>query len=137
MAWEVVLTTGLVSVILGTASGAQQIGPFAAIGVAGYIALAGLWGAPVSGASMNPARSLGPVLVLGDWTAWWAYLAGPMAGAVIAVGCAWILRGPGGGAHGIAAAQGTLGITWRPGRMGQPRRAPDEPPSTSDAPSQE
>lgn len=83
------LTAGLVSVILGTGAGAQQIGPFAAIGVGGYIALAGLWGAPVSGASMNPARSLGPALVLGDWTAWWAYLAGPLAGAVIAVGCAW------------------------------------------------
>ena len=65
MLWELVLTTGLVSVILGTASGAQQIGPLAAIGVGGYIALAGLWGAPVSGASMNPARSLGPALVLG------------------------------------------------------------------------
>ena len=127
MAWEVVLTAGLVSVVLGTASGAQQIGPLAAIGVGGYIALAGLWGAPVSGASMNPVRSLGPALVLGDWTAWWAYLVGPLAGAVIAVGCAWILRGPGGGAHGTEAAQGTLGITWRPGRIGEPRLAPDEP----------
>ena len=63
MLWEMVLTTGLVSVILGTASGAQAIGPLAAIGVGSYIALAGLWGAPVSGASMNPARSLGPALV--------------------------------------------------------------------------
>jgi aquaporin Z len=128
LAWEIVLTAGLVSVILGTASGAQQIGPFAAIGVGGYIALAGLWGAPVSGASMNPVRSLGPALVLGDWTAWWAYLAGPLAGAVIAVGCAWVLRGPGGGAHGTEAAQGTLGVTWRPGRIGEPRLAPDKPP---------
>ena len=58
MLWELVLTAGLVSVILGTASGAQQIGPLAAIGVGSYIALAGLWGSPVSGASMNPARSL-------------------------------------------------------------------------------
>ena len=80
MLWEIVLTTGLVSVILGTASGAQQIGPIAAIGVGSYIALAGLWGSPVSGASMNPARSLGPALVLGDWTSWWAYLVGPVAG---------------------------------------------------------
>src|SRR5215468_5601012 len=65
MWWEVVLSVGLVSTILGTASGAQQIGSFAALGVGSYIALAGLWGAPVSGASMNPARSLGPALVLG------------------------------------------------------------------------
>jgi aquaporin Z len=133
LAWEVVLTAGLVSVILGTASGAQQIGPFAAIGVGGYLALAGLWGAPVSGASMNPVRSLGPALVLGDWTAWWAYLAGPLAGAVIAVGCAWILRGPGGGTHGSEAAQGTLGITWEPGRIGEPRLAPDKPPGAGRA----
>jgi aquaporin Z len=124
LVWEIILTAGLVSVILGTASGAQQIGPFAAIGVGGYIALAGLWGAPVSGASMNPVRSLGPALVLGDWTAWWAYLAGPLAGAVIAVGCAWILRGPGGGTDGTEAAQGTLGVAWRPGRIGAPRFAP-------------
>ena len=111
MLWELVLTTGLVSVILGTASGAQQIGPLAAIGVGSYIALAGLWGSPVSGASMNPARSLGPALVLGDWTAWWAYLVGPVAGAAIAVGIAYVLRGRGGGRSGVAAAQGTLGAS--------------------------
>jgi aquaporin Z len=115
LVWEAVLTTGLVSVILGTSSGAQQVGSLAALGVGSYIALAGLFGAPVSGASMNPARSLGPALVLGDWTAWWAYLIGPAAGAVAAVGIAWVLRGPGGGKHGREAAQGTLGTHWRPG----------------------
>jgi len=120
MLWEAVLTTGLVSVILGTASGAQQIGPLAALGVGSYIALAGLWGSPVSGASMNPARSLGPALVLGDWTAWWAYLAGPLAGAAIAVGFAYVLRGPGGGLSGMEAAQGTLGSRWRPGPIQRP-----------------
>jgi aquaporin Z len=77
MLWEAVLTAGLVSTVLGTASGAQQLGPIAAIGVGSYIALAGLWGAPVSGASMNPVRSLGPALVLNNWTSWWAYLVGP------------------------------------------------------------
>jgi aquaporin Z len=117
MLWEAVLTTGLVSVILGTASGAQQIGPLAALGVGSYIALAGLWGAPVSGASMNPARSLGPALVLGDWTAWWAYLVGPVLGGAIACGFAYVLRGPGGGRSGVSAAQGTLGVSWRPGRQ--------------------
>jgi aquaporin Z len=125
--WEVLLTTGLVSVILGTASGAQQLGPIAAFGVGGFIILAGLFGGPVSGASMNPARSLGPALVLNDWTAWWAYLAGPAIGSVIAVGIAWVLRGPGGGQHGTEAAQGTLGTLWRPGRIGTPSITPDGP----------
>lgn len=127
MLWEMVLTVGLVSTILGTASGAQQVGSIAALGVGSYIALAGLWGAPVSGASMNPARSLGPALVLGDWRSWWAYLVGPVAGGVIAVGFAYILRGPGGGEASTRAAQGTLGTVWWPGRIGRPRPAPDGP----------
>jgi aquaporin Z len=116
MAWEAVLTLGLVSVILGTASGAQQIGAMAAIAVGSYIALAGLIGSKVSGASMNPARSLGPALVLGDWTSWWAYLVGPLIGSTVAVGFAYVLRGRGGGEFGRIAAQGTLGTGWLPGR---------------------
>src|SRR5215469_16226240 len=127
LAWEALLTTGLVSVVLGTASGAQQLGPIAALGVGSYIILAGLFGGPVSGASMNPARSLGPALVLGDWTSWWAYLIGPMIGAVLAVAFAYVLRGPGGGEAGTRAAQGSLGVLWRPGRIGQPAPAPDAP----------
>lgn len=113
MVWEILLTAGLVST-LGTASGAQQLGPLAAIGVGSYIALAGLWGSPVSGASMNTARSLGPALVKDDWTAWWAYLIGPIGGAVLAVGIAYILRSKGGGVSGKAAAEGTLGVRWNP-----------------------
>ncbi len=132
--WEVLLSTGLVSVVLGTASGAQQLGPVAAFGVGSYIALAGLVGAPMSGASMNPARSLGPAMVLGIWTSWWAYLVGPMVGALIAVGIAHILRGPGGGLHGTQAAQGTLGTLWRPGRIGPPRPAPDRPDTSDRSP---
>jgi aquaporin Z len=116
MVWEVVLTVGLVSVILGTASGAQQIGSMAAVAVGSYIALAGIIGARVSGASMNPARSLGPALVLEDWTSWWAYLVGPLIGAVVAVSFARILRGRGGGSLSRSAAQGTLGSRWLPGR---------------------
>lgn len=105
---EALLTLGLVSVILGTASGAQNIGIFGALGVGGYIALAGLWGSPISGASMNPARTFGPDLVSGKWTDYWVYIAGPLLGAVIAVGFAYALRGPGGGKSGSAAAQGGI-----------------------------
>jgi aquaporin Z len=105
---EIALTATLVSVILGTASSAQNVGTIGALGVGGYIALAGLWAAPVSGASMNPARSFGPALVGGDWTDYWVYVAGPLIGATIAVGCALILRGRGGDVAARAAASGAL-----------------------------
>jgi aquaporin Z len=102
---EVVLTGMLVSVILGTASAAQNVGAIAALGVGGYIALAGLWSAPVSGTAMNPARSFGPALVSGDFGGFWVYVLGPIAGALIAVGCAYVLRG--GGADPIAYFAGS------------------------------
>jgi aquaporin Z len=105
---EALLTMGLVSVILGTASGAQNIGIFSAIAVGAYIALAGLWGSPISGASMNPARTFGPDLVGGKFSDYWVYVAGPLTGAVVAVAFAYVLRGPGGGRSGSAAAQGDL-----------------------------
>ena len=105
---EIVLTGGLVSVILGTASAAQNVGAIAALGVGGYIALAGLWSSPVSGTSMNPARSFGPALVSGDFTSYWVYVVGPLAGALIAVGCAFVLRGGGGDPISYAAGSGVL-----------------------------
>jgi aquaporin Z len=105
---EMVLTLGLLSVILGTASGAQNIGIIGAAGVGSYIALAGLWGSPISGASMNPARTFGPDLVGVNFTDYWVYIAGPLCGMAVAVGAAFVLRGSGGGRAGSAAAQGTL-----------------------------
>ena len=104
---ELVLTAGLVSTILGTASRAQNLGPISAFGVAGYIILAGLWSSPVSGASMNPARSFAPDLVLGDFSHFWVYVVGPVVGSMLAVGLAHVLRGPGGhDALAAGAAQG-------------------------------
>ena len=103
---EFILTVGLVSVILGTASSAQNIGALSAVAVGGYIILAGLWSSPISGASMNPARSFGPDLANWDFTNYWVYIVGPIAGALTACGIAWVLRGPGGDIGGLAAARG-------------------------------
>lgn len=109
LAMEVVLSAGLVNTILGTASGARNIGTNGAIAVGGYIALAGLWAAPISGASMNPVRSMAPDLVRGDFDTTWIYVAGPILGALIGVAFEWILKGKPTPA-GTLAAQGTLGL---------------------------
>jgi len=101
---EIVLTAGLVNAILGTASGARNIGTNAGIAVGGYVALAGLWASTFTGASMNPARSFGPDLVRADFAATWIYLVGPLVGAAIGVGFEWILKGPP-TLHGSKAAQ--------------------------------
>ena len=108
LAMEVVLTAGLVNTILGTASGARNIGTNGALAVGGYIALAGLWAAPISGSSMNPVRSLAPDVVRGDVHTTWIYLVGPVIGALIGVAFEWILKGKP-TAAGTIAAQGTLG----------------------------
>jgi aquaporin Z len=107
-AMEILLTAGLVNTVLGTASGGRNIGTNGAIAVGGYIALAGLWAAPISGASMNPVRSLAPDLMRGDFSTTWIYILGPLIGAMIGVGFEWILKGPP-TATGAEAAQGTLG----------------------------
>jgi aquaporin Z len=85
LAFEVLLTTLLVTVALGTATRHELIGPNAAVAVGGTIALAGLIGGPVNGASMNPARSLGPALFGGTTQSLWIYLLGPALGALAAV----------------------------------------------------
>jgi aquaporin Z len=138
---EIALTGGLVSVILGTASRAQNVGSVGALGVGGYVALAGLWASPISGASMNPARSFGPALVSGDWSAYWVYVVGPLIGAIMAVGCAVVLRGRGGeDATALASASGTLGLGFKApldstatDQAGfRPERGSESPPSARD-----
>ncbi|TLU82758.1 MAG: aquaporin [Chlorobium sp.] len=108
-AMETVLTAGLVNTILGTASGARNIGTNGAIAVGGYIIMAHLWSFPVSGTSMNPVRSLASDLLRNDFSTTWIYVAGPLAGAMIGVLFEWILKGPPTEA-GTLAAQGTLDL---------------------------
>ncbi|HEY6506535.1 MAG TPA: aquaporin [Vicinamibacterales bacterium] len=90
---EMVLTTILVTVILNTATGYRSIGPNAALAVGSTVALLGLFASPISGASMNPARSLGPDIIGNNYDGWWIYVAGPLLGALIAVGLVGLVRG--------------------------------------------
>src|SRR6201999_2689554 len=82
---EMLLTLGLVSTILGTASRAQNVGTLSAVAVGAYIAPPALWSTPISGAVMPPARSSGPDLVRGAFAHFWLYLVGPLAGGILAV----------------------------------------------------
>ena len=90
---ETVLTAILVSIILNTATGGRSIGHNAAIAVGSTVALLGLFASPISGASMNPARTLGPDIVGNNYTGWWVYIAGPVIGAAIAVVIIGLVRG--------------------------------------------
>jgi aquaporin Z len=93
-AFEAVITFGLILMILNLANGPKLNGPFVPLAVGAYILAWGTMGGPYEGASMNPARSFGPDVALGNLSTWWVYLVGPVAGAVIAVGVAYVLRGP-------------------------------------------
>jgi aquaporin Z len=90
---EAILTCLLVTVILATADRSRLVGPNAALAVGATIALCGLIATPIEGASMNPARSLGPALVAGRVVDLWIYLIGPVVGGIAAVGLTQLLRG--------------------------------------------
>jgi aquaporin Z len=93
VAIEAVLTTILLIVILGTADRFRVVGPNAALAVGATIAACGLIALPLEGASMNPARSLGPAIVAGDVGDAWIYVLGPVLGALVAVGLTTFLHG--------------------------------------------
>src|SRR5437588_3200074 len=79
--YEALLTAFLMFVIMAVATDTRAVGAAAAIAIGGTIGLDALFGGPVTGASMNPARSLGPALVSGEWHAFWVYMVGPIGGA--------------------------------------------------------
>lgn len=81
--YEIVMTAFLMFVIVAVATDTRAVGAAAAVAIGGTVALAALFGGPVTGASLNPARSLGPALAAGEWTSFWIYVAGPVAGAAI------------------------------------------------------
>jgi len=105
---ETILTAILVTVILNTATGYRSIGHNAALAVGSTVALLGLFASPISGASMNPARTLGPDIVSWDFTGWWIYIVGPLAGAAIAVMMIGLVRGLPAKAEREAAEGGAL-----------------------------
>ena len=107
--FEAIITFGLVLIVLNLANGPKLNGPFVPLAVGAYILAWGTMGGPYEGASMNPARSFGPDLAIGHLSTWWVYLVGPTAGAVIAVGLAYVLRGPAKAQEAVAAEGTPLG----------------------------
>jgi aquaporin NIP len=81
--WELVMTAFLMFVIMAVATDTRAAGEAAAIAIGGTIGLEAMFGGPISGASMNPARSIGPALVSGDLHALWVYIAAPLIGAAV------------------------------------------------------
>lgn len=94
-ACEVALTWFLMLVILAVSDGAKERGIFAALTIGAVVALEALVGGPISGASMNPARSFGPALVTGRVEDLWIYALAPLAGALLAVPTCRLVRAPG------------------------------------------
>ena len=89
---ELILSAILMFVILGVSSGAKEKGITAGLAIGGVVALEALFAGPICGASMNPARSLGPALVSGQVSGLWIYLLAPILGAVVAVGACRCVR---------------------------------------------
>ncbi len=91
---EILLTAVLMFVITAVATDTRAVGQLAALAIGGTVALDALWGGPLSGASMNPARSFGPALVAGIWQDQWVYWLGPLIGASLGAGLYQLLRRP-------------------------------------------
>jgi aquaporin NIP len=96
---EVLLSAVLMFVIVAVATDSRAVGQLAAVAIGSAVALDALWGGPVSGASMNPARSFGPALVAAEWRDHWVYWLGPFAGTLLGAAAYEWLRGERGDAE--------------------------------------
>jgi MIP family channel proteins len=101
--WELVLTFFLVLVIMAVATDSRAVGEAAAIAIGGTVGLDALFGGPITGASMNPARSIGPAVVSGELHALWLYILAPAVGAALAGLTDQFLRGERGRPAGLPA----------------------------------
>ncbi len=104
---EMLLTAALMLVITSVATDTRAVGQLAAIAIGATVALDALWGGPVSGASMNPARSLGPALIAGAWRDHWVYWLGPVLGALLGAGLYQWLRTPQAASQPVATGSET------------------------------
>lgn len=113
--YELAMTTLLMFVIMAVATDTRAVGAAAAIAIGGVIALDALFGGPVTGASMNPARSFGPALAAGEWRDFWVYLVGPIGGAALGALLYQLVRGehPGRPAEGAALNRSPPGADAR------------------------
>jgi MIP family channel proteins len=91
---EILLTAVLMFVIISVATDTRAVGQIAALAIGATVALEALWGGPISGASMNPARSFGPALIAGVWRDHWVYWLGPIVGAVLGAAIYQFVRQP-------------------------------------------
>jgi MIP family channel proteins len=91
---EILLTAVLMFVIISVATDTRAVGQIAALAIGATVALDALWGGPISGASMNPARSFGPALIAGVWRDQWVYWLGPLIGAVLGAAIYQFVRQP-------------------------------------------
>jgi len=91
--WELILTFFLMFVIMSVATDTRAVGEAAAIAIGGTVGLDAMFGGPITGASMNPARSIGPALVSGDLHALWLYIAAPLVGAALGALAYQFVRG--------------------------------------------
>jgi MIP family channel proteins len=95
LVYEIVLTALLMFVIIAVATDTRAVGAAAAIAIGGTVALHALFGGPLTGASMNPARSFGPALAAGEWQDFWIYVLGPVVGAALGASAYQLIRTPG------------------------------------------